>query len=59
MSSKNKNLLLVFIFQGKLLLGISCVEKVEKDQADAISTNWRLKLTFILGLNVLLPGGFG
>ena len=59
MSSKINNLLLVFIFQGKLLLGMSCVEKAGKDLAGAIFAKWRLNLTFILGLNVLLQECFG
>ena len=59
MSSKINKSIVGFYFQGKLLPGIFCLEKVEKDQVGVIFANWRMKLICILGLNVLLPGGFG
>ena len=58
MPTKIKNILFVFVFQGKHLPGTFCVEKVEKDLAGATFANRSLKLSLILVSNILLRGGF-
>ena len=59
MSSKIKKYTVGFYFHVQLLLGMSSIEREGKDLAGAIFAKWMLKLTFIFGLNALLPEGFG
>ena len=59
MSTEIKKFIAGFYFQGKHLLGMFCVEKVEKDRVGAIFVKWNLKLIIILVWNVHSQRGSG